>query len=95
MNDQFPTILMSLSCSNTAEESPPQDGLPHVTTLPPALIAAKADLVEKMERMSLSCSRTVEEFPPEIPWPHVTTLPSVLMAAKANLVEEMELISVS
>ena len=72
-----------LSWSLTVVMSPPNSGLPHVTTFPSAKIAAKALSVAWISQTFLSWSLTVVLSPPSSGLPHVTTLPSAKMAAKA------------
>ena len=80
-----------MSCELTPELSPPQLLLPHVTTVPSFLRAAKAPSVEYIVFTSASCELT----PPDSLIPHVTTVPLFLRAAKAPIVEYIAFTSVS
>ena len=71
--------------------SPPQAGLPHVTTVPSARTAAKALHVAQICWTSFRWSWTAVLSPPKLRLPHVTTVPSAKMAAKACFVYSMYL----
>ena len=72
-----------LSRSPTLLLPPPKFGLPHVTTLPFATIAAKANRVAWICWTFLSWSLTLVLSPPLSGTPYVTTLSSAKIAAKA------------
>ena len=73
----------NLSSCSTAELSPPQSGLPQVTTDLSARIAAKAAPAAWICCTPLSWSRTFELSPPQRELPQVTTDLSARIAAKA------------
>ena len=82
-----------VSWSATALESPPSLS-PHVTTLPSAFKAAKADIVLKIPTTLVSWALTALRSPPTSAYPvsayQVSTVPSVFLAARTYLLRAIK-----